>query len=196
MNGFQGPSTSKGVPPVNPNTGKQRRHGLIKRSKGLTQKRVRELFLYDSFSGNLIRKIRTSNSTREGDIAGSLNINGYVYVMVDGIRYGAHQIVFLYHNGFLPEMDIDHIDRNSKNNKIENLREISVSCNVKNSKTKSNNSSGVTGVFYSECAKKWRATISHGGRIRFLGGYLCKIEAACARLTAEECLNWAECDKQ
>jgi len=46
-------------------------------------------------------------------------------------RYGVHRIIWFMHHGTWPE-EIDHIDRNGLNNKIENLRNGTHQDNMKN----------------------------------------------------------------
>jgi len=69
-----------------------------------------------------------------------------------------HRLFFYWKHGYLPKV-VDHIDRNSLNNKIENLRELSQSNNVRNSSKRSgkNSTSKYKGV--SREGNKWRARI-------------------------------------
>ena len=72
-----------------------------------------------------------------------------------------HRLFFYWHYGYLPDQ-IDHIDRNSMNNKISNLREINDSNNQRN-KEKNNirlgkkTSSRHKNVSWDKRGKKWRA---------------------------------------
>jgi len=158
----------------------------------LTQERVKELFRYED--GNLIRRVRTSNCVNIGDVAGCVNGLGYLRTMVDGKRYFNHRLVFLFHYGYTPENQVDHIDRNRTNNKINNLREVSNSCNVRNSKQPRNNTSGIKGVSWFKRAKKWIAYIEAGGSRKHLGRFTDLTEAIAHRFAAEQCLNWSNCD--
>lgn len=54
--------------------------------------------------------------------AGSLNSEGYRRVNLNGKDYQVHRLVWLYHYGEFPEGQLDHIDRNAANNRIDNLR--------------------------------------------------------------------------
>ena len=60
--------------------------------------------------------------------------------------------------GSLPEQ-IDHIDGNRSNNRIENLRPANSSQNACNRKKSSINTSGIKGVHWHKQSKKWRARI-------------------------------------
>lgn len=109
----------------------------------LTQERVRELFEYRE-DGCLIRRVAKSN-TKVGDVAGNLRGDGYLQVTIDRQGYLLHRTVFLYHHGYLPENDLDHIDQDRTNNRIENLREVSRACNLRNTSNRCTNTSGVKG---------------------------------------------------
>ena len=157
----------------------------------LTQERVLQLFDY-RLDGMLIRKIKAGINTEVGGIAGSRDHRGRLRVVIDGKRYYAHIIVWLFHNGYFPEHKIDHIDRNPSNNRIENLREVTQSCNLRNAGLRSDNVSGVKGV----CAygDKWKAQIMVFGRCIYLGDHASFLEAVYHRLAAEQCLGWGSCD--
>jgi hypothetical protein len=71
--------------------------------------------------------------------------NGYKVVRFFGKKYGIHQLVYLYHYGFIPE-GIDHSDGNTLNNKIENLRSANKSQNAANQKIIKETKSGLKGV--------------------------------------------------
>lgn len=59
-----------------------------------------------------------------GKPAGFKHNNGYCQVRVDGVLYGTHRLIWVYHYGDanIRNFEIDHIDRNPSNNRIENLR--------------------------------------------------------------------------
>lgn len=101
-----------------------------------------------------------------------------------------HRLIFLYHHGYLPEI-IDHIDGDTMNNKIENLRESDVASNSKNLKRSLHNTSGYKGVHPNKVSKKkpWSANI-HSDKVGyFLGSYTTKEEAAYAYNLAAKVLH-------
>lgn len=62
-----------------------------------------------------------------------------------GVRH--HRIIYEWHYGKIPEgMQIDHIDGDITNNKIENLRCVTAATNARNIKISSRNTTGVLGV--------------------------------------------------
>ena len=127
----------------------------------ITQERLCELFVYDN--GNLVR--------HKGRKGGSVNKRGYKKICVDYKIYGEHQLVFMYHHGYIPEQ-IDHIDGNKLNNKIENLRAANNSQNMMNREMLKNNTSGAKGVFWDKEAEKWRVAIRFNGVLRSFGRYI------------------------
>lgn len=111
----------------------------------LTQEIVRELFDYDCDTGILTRT-NFDPGSRSGCIAGGLGSSGYLVVCVNYKSYLVHRIIWLWMEGYLPENQIDHINRDRLDNSWSNLREISPSCNTRNSTPVINRSSGVRGV--------------------------------------------------
>lgn len=66
-----------------------------------------------------------------------------------GKLYLAHRVIWNIFNGEIPDgMIIDHIDKNSLNNNINNLRLISQADNNRNASLRKDNSTGVAGVQY------------------------------------------------
>ena len=152
----------------------------------ITQKRLHDLFEYRE-DGNLIRKVRVASNAKVGDIAGSPNDRGYWLVNIEYERCKVHRLIFLYHHGYLtPGMDIDHIDGNPGNNRIENLREVTHTQNIQNSKINSRNTSGVKGVYWDKQRSKWRAGIRVEGKKTDLGSYNTLKEAEAAVKGARE----------
>lgn len=93
--------------------------------------------------------------------------------------YYLHQLIYLYHFGFIPAL-IDHIDRNPRNNAIENLRACTNAENQYNALRKVNNKSGFKGVVqHKNCTlKKWQAKITVNKKVISLGYYATPEEAS------------------
>ena len=79
----------------------------------------------------------------------------------------------------------DHIDRDSLNNKRENLRAITQQENTRNCSTPRNNTSGVVGV-NRYLLTKWRASLTLDRRQIHLGVFDTVVEAARARKIGEK----------
>jgi hypothetical protein len=114
----------------------------------------------------------TSNASvkMRGKLAGSLNNRGYRKIEINGKKYGAHQIVFALHNGYIPEV-LDHINNNPSDNRIENLRAATKSENGYNRKQILSNTSGAKNVSYRQDTNKWRVDIRIDGKPFCFGSY-------------------------
>ncbi len=159
----------------------------------LTQARVRELFDYRS-DGELVWRVRTAQCVKVGDVAGSPGSTGYKQTRVDGRLYLNHRLIWLWYHGYFSEHGLDHIDRNKVNNRIENLREVSHTCNMRNCKQRKNTSSGITGVHWNKEKKKWHVQIRVLKKLIHLGYYDTKLEAAQARWEAEVKYGFPNCN--
>jgi len=134
----------------------------------INYERVIELFTYRD--GCLYRKIATTNTSKVGELAGGPDSKGYWRISINDRRYLAHRLIWLYHNRSMP-LVIDHIDGDPLNNRIENLRECTLSQNSQNSKMRADNTSGVKGVHWDKNSKKWITQIqTNGERVR-LGSF-------------------------
>jgi hypothetical protein len=136
----------------------------------ISQQLVKDLFEYQQ-DGTFIRKVSTSNRVKVGDKVGWNTINGkYLGVCVNGTKQLMHRMIFLYHYGYLPE-NIDHIDGNGTNNRIENLRAASFRENMLNRKGSGDSKSGVKGVYWSKSSNKWAVHCSVNKKIKYFGVY-------------------------
>lgn len=75
---------------------------------------------------------------------------------------------------------VDHIDRNSLNNRRNNLRLATPSQNNSNSGLRSNNTSGFKGVTWNRDHQRWMAYVNCDGKRRHLGYFYTALEAALA----------------
>lgn len=176
---------------------------FMKRSHYFTQAELASKFSYDPKTGIITRLVASysgrGNSkiqARAGDIAGSVNAStGYVEFRINSVIVKAHLVAWILYYGYVPEHDIDHINRNKADNRIENLREITRSCNVRNRPALVNNTSGFPGVSFSVREQNWKSYITVNNERLTLGNYKNFISAVSARAYAEELLGWEECSK-
>jgi hypothetical protein len=108
----------------------------------------------------------------------------YRLVRIGNRIYREHRMVWLLMNGSLPSKNIDHIDGDGLNNRIENLRDVSYSDNQKNRKLNENNKSGHVGVRLNKSTKKWDALIQVNRKKIHLGSFLKMEDAISARRSA------------
>ncbi len=123
--------------------------------KSLTQDYIKSLFTYKD--GNLYWKVARSNCLKIGQIAGSGK--KYKVVNLDSSIKAVHVLIWIYHYG-TPTNKIDHINGNSLDNRIENLRQVTVSQNGLNRSKQANNTSGYKNVSWFKPKQKWRVRIN------------------------------------
>lgn len=134
----------------------------------ITQELVRSLFSYDAETGDLIRIKATSSKTKIGCVAGSKKGHKYARISINDKLHYVHHVVWLWHKGFLPK-EIDHINQNRLDNRIENLRVADRSANNINTKVRSDNKSGISGVGWDKRYKKWCVRIGVNGKSKHIG---------------------------
>lgn len=135
-----------------------------------------ELWVYDETSPSCLRwRINLGTRAQKGGVAGNLLNSARYLVGAKGRRYLAYHIVWTLHYGLIPpEREIDHKDRNSTNDRIDNLRLVSHSENNKNKR--------ITGAIKYKgvyCDRlKYKAFIQVKGTPRFIGTFHTPEEAA------------------
>lgn len=112
--------------------------------------------------------------------------NGYFRVRLNGRLFVAHKVVFAMVCGRWPVDELDHINGRRDDNRISNLREVSRRENCRNVALRSNNTSGVLGVYWKKDTKKWVAQIKANGKVRVIGAFANKDDASAARKKANE----------
>lgn len=160
----------------------------------ITQSRLKELVHYNDATGVFTRTKHVRYNATVGDVVGSKMMNGYLEGSFDGGRYLMHRLAFLYMGGYFPELSVDHENRIKDDNRWCNLREATPQCQVRNIGNQSNNTSGVKGIWFNKLRGKWVAEIKVDYKKRSLGHYLDFDDAVCARLAAEQCLDWSGCE--
>lgn len=117
---------------------------------------MNEWFYYDETSPSCLRwkKASRSNKVEIGSASGTLKqkqqgryMRKHWEVSLKGEVYMVHRVVYVLHHKLINnEFPVDHIDHDSTNNKIGNLRNVSHSVNMRNMRIFVTNSTGVTGV--------------------------------------------------
>ncbi len=159
----------------------------------ITQEELKRNLHYNPEAGLFKWKISNNRRIKIGDIAGT-KTHGYIIIRINKKNYYSHRLAWLYMEGYFPENDTDHIDRNKSNNSWDNLRHVSKSCNSRNCKISKNNKSGVTGVSWYKNYKKWHGQIMINKKIIKLGYYKNKDDAVLARWNAEVKYDYPNCN--
>lgn len=135
----------------------------------LTQERLKELLRYDPETGLFYWLVARKRGGAIGDLAGHTSRQGYVVLGVDGKHYKAHRLAWLYFHGEMPTAELDHINLNKSDNRVENLRLASRSQNRSNTRAYKNSASGQKGVSLHGMTGRWQASISANGKQKYLG---------------------------
>jgi hypothetical protein len=165
--------------------------------KELSVSFLRECFLADFSTGVLTWKVRPSshfnsdvtarkwNTKYSGKIAGSLKKGGYKRVGINDDDYLAHRVIYALYHGHWPEYGVDHIDGDTGNNRISNLRSVPHRDNLANQKLNSKNTSGTSGVYFNKRLNQWAAQMKRNQKTWHLGTFKTLEEAISARKRAE-----------
>lgn len=114
------------------------------------------------------------------------NGHGYLRGNIWGEPHMAHRVAWAIFHGESPAGDIDHINGDRSDNRIENLRVVSRAENCRNATISKSNTSGVTGVSWDKGNGKWRSSIRVDGELFLLGLYPRFEDAVEVRKRAEE----------
>ncbi|EIA5146030.1 HNH endonuclease [Salmonella enterica] len=141
----------------------------------MTQDEVKALFVYEPLTG-LLRRV---GGRKPYSWHGTGKNQRYLATTIGRKTYYLHQLVWLYHHGSIPPM-LDHINRDPRDCRIENLRVCNNAQNQYNIAKRRHNTSGFKGVvFHPNCPRKpWQAKIVIRGRVKSLGYFPTKEQAA------------------
>ena len=112
-------------------------------------------------SGKNYQVIHVEKDAEAGNLV--FNINGnpsHIDIRIGKNTYKANRIIWILHNNTLKNNEvIDHLDGNPHNNLIGNLQSKTHAKNMRNCKKFSTNTSGHTGIFWSESqsCKRYKA---------------------------------------
>jgi len=123
---------------------------------------LRRIFNYHE-DGYLVKR----SGKYSGKKVGFLTSQGYLAVNYEKLkkRFLAHRLIYIWHNGVIPtNMDIDHIDGDKTNNKIDNLRLATRSENQLNR-------TNPKGYSYRKSQNKYHARVTVDGKMEYLGQY-------------------------
>lgn len=143
---------------------------------------LHELFTYKD--GRLYRAT-ARNRWAAGEPVGHTNRYGYRVVKVKQAAFYEHRLVYAMLVGGADALDIDHINGDRADNRIENLRAVTRADNCKNQRrARIDNRLGVLGV-HKHSSGKYVAQIMIGDTYTYLGSYDNVDAAAQAYLAAK-----------
>lgn len=154
----------------------------------ITQDLLKDNLRYNRSTGEFTRIKRVHGAT-VGKTAGCVS-GKYWVISLKGEIYYAHRLAWLYVYGVWPQDQIDHINHNSLDNSIANLREVSATENQKNRSLSRNNKSGASGIRWCNQVGKWKASIDSNGNKMHLGYFENINDAISVRCGAEKKFNF------
>ncbi len=146
--------------------------------KKISLEQINSLLSYDPDTGVFVWKVALSNRGPTGSIAGFKNVGGYRVIGIYGREYYAHRLAWFMSHGRWPASQIDHINGDRADNRLENLREASNRENGLNRKRlRRDNKTGATGVHFDRSRGQWLVTVGY----KFIGRYKTLDDAVSAR---------------
>jgi hypothetical protein len=158
--------------------------------------RFSEFLDYDPETGVLTWKprmvassrLKTWNTRYAGKVAGCKEAAGYLAFGLFGRLWKAHRVAWAIYHSEWPKDELDHINGNRTDNRIDNLRPATRKENCQNMAVRCTNKSGFTGVRLHNW-KRWQARIGYDYKRIDLGFFDSPEEAYQAYLAAKSKLH-------
>ena len=109
------------------------------------------------------------NARYPSKIAGTIQPNGRIDLIIQLKHYKAHRVIWKIVTGCDPVYEIDHKNINPSDNCWCNLREATHSQNVQNTFLKSSNKTGFKGVHFCNTTQQYQARIMANWKYHHLG---------------------------
>ncbi len=131
---------------------------------------VRDMLDFDPETGEFAWRNPIGTKVKAGQRAGNRRHDGYWRIRVCGELHLSHRLAWLHAYGVWPTKHIDHINGDTSDNRLCNLRDASRAENAQNQRTPMvTNTSGLLGV--SKDGNRWRARIYVAGHETVIGHF-------------------------
>ena len=132
--------------------------------------KLKEQVLYCADTGVFTWNVN-KNRVSIGDVVGFVTSKGYLATKIHGKCYFLHRLAWFYVYGQWPKNQIDHINGEKKDNRIENLRDVSGAQNCQNQTgPRKTNKTQLQGVSVDK-NKKYHAQLMINRRVFRLGSF-------------------------
>lgn len=136
---------------------------------------IREILKYNQEDGVFIWIKRQGSHGNPGEIAGSINIDGWRIIKYKDKDWKASRLAWYFVYGHLPELFIDHINGDRSDDRISNLREVT---NRENGQNRKEHRGGRLVGAYRRTNNKWVAQIQVNYKKKWLGTFDSEQEAS------------------
>ena len=136
----------------------------------LSASEARSIFSYNPDTGELRRSVGQC----AGSLAGGLTTRGYRHAYVRGTYFAVHRLCWLVHFGRWPDGDIDHINGDRLDNRICNLRSVTVFENNMNRR----GAAPARNYGFDRRKGKWRVYLRRQRSYKHLGYFSTEAEAS------------------
>lgn len=143
----------------------------------ITAQELRNAFNYNPETGDMCWKIRPANNVKVGAPIRAKNTSGYYHVGFKKKVYVVHRLIWLMTYDEWPDGEIDHVNCNKLDNRLENLRLATKGQNQSNRGKSEGLTSKYKGVCWKKSNKCWTAQISHDGKCHWLGHFENELDA-------------------
>lgn len=127
------------------------------------------LYLFEYKDGKLLNKTN-SKQRKIGTQVGYKNKYGYIVCKINSKSYYVHRLIWMMFFGSLNGKDIDHINGNRSDNRLENLRLATRTENNRNlRKAKENSKTKLIGSCFHKKSGKFIAQIQNNGKYEYIG---------------------------
>lgn len=140
----------------------------------LTQEYLKSILEYNKSTGAFTWRCDMRANKIKGKLAGTL-VDRYLKIKIKKRQYSIHRLAWLYVYGSWPKNQIDHINGDKLDNRIENLRDVTSRQNSQNCGIHRNGK--LVGASFHKQHQRWRATVYENGKCKHLGLYDSELEA-------------------
>lgn len=146
---------------------------------------------YDRLTGEFTWKVNRRGPAKVGDSAGYTRSDGYTRLKIEQRAIWAHRLAWAFVNGEMPDGCIDHINGDTSDNRIENLRNVDAKTNSENERKgrRRKLKGSLLGAHWSETWSRWKSSITCGGVNKHIGWFDTEQEAHVAYVTAKRQLH-------